>query len=171
MVFVAVIAGRPSTQAGAALPGQRLPDLDAVAPSDLGVVPARVGGERRWRLGFGSAAENVGAGPLIIDGRRSPASRTMVAEQVITRRGGRSLVRPRVGRLRFVTSPDHRHWHLLGFMRYELRHATTYALVRPDRKTGFCLGDRYDAGRSEPRKPRREVFRSDCVPNPDALAV
>jgi hypothetical protein len=80
-------------------------------------------------------------------------------------------VKPRVGRLRFVTSPDHRHWHLLGFMRYELRDPRSGALVRPDRKTGFCLGDRYDAGRREPRKPRREVFRSDCVPDPDVLSL
>ena len=47
------------------------------------------------------------------------------------------------GTLRYVRSPDHQHWHLLGFDRYELRRAGGGATVVRDRKTGFCLGDRY----------------------------
>ena len=50
---------------------------------------------------------------------------------------------PGAGRLRYVVSPDHRHWHLLGFDRYELRRAGRRAAAVSDRKTGFCLGDRY----------------------------
>ena len=55
-------------------------------------------------------------------------------------------------------------------MRYELRTAQGDRLVRPDRKTGFCLGDRYDAG-DRPRKPRSPVFTGDCNRDPEALAV
>jgi len=129
-----------------------LPDLDQETPDALVVV--REGTE--YRLGFRSAVRNVGAGPLIIDGRRpSVDHREMVADQVVVRRGApRSRVRD-VGRLRYVVSPDHRHWHLLGFERYELRRpGASVALVR-DRKTGFCLGDRYPvAGLTPPAPPR-----------------
>jgi hypothetical protein len=43
-------------------------------------------------------------------------------------------------------------------VRYELRRAPGGRLVRPDRKTGFCLGDRYDTRESvridgEPEEP------------------
>ena len=54
--------------------------------------------------------------------------------------GGRSV--PLRAKLRYVHSSDHSHWHVLGFMRYELQSATGKRLVR-DKKTGFCLGDRY----------------------------
>ena len=68
-----------------------------------------------------------------------------------------------VGRLRYTRSPDHEHWHLLHFDRYELRRpGGDRALVR-DRKTGFCLGDRY--GVDDPAlaaKPPEAVYRSRC---------
>ena len=60
---------------------------------------------------------------------------------------------PVTAKLRYVRSADHEHWHMLDFMRYELRRANG-KLVAPDRKTGFCLGDRYEIqlqlGRAEP---------------------
>jgi hypothetical protein len=52
-----------------------------------------------------------------------------------------------VGVLRYTVSPDHAHWHFLGYMRYELRRASDFRRVAHDRKTGFCLGDRYQVGR------------------------
>ena len=67
----------------------------------------------------------------------------MVADQLIGPRPGTQRRVGGVGHLRYVVSPDHQHWHLLGFDRYELRRAGgRHALVR-DRKSGFCLGDRY----------------------------
>jgi hypothetical protein len=43
--------------------------------------------------------------------------------------------------------PDHRHWHLIGFARYALRPVgAAGGAIRLDRKTGFCLGDRYEGG-------------------------
>ena len=86
-----------------------LPDLDQETPSGLVLTKGASG----WRLGFGSAVRSVGDGPLIIDGRRpDPAARTMSANQVLVRVGGPRTVVPAVGRLRYVRSPDHRHWHL-----------------------------------------------------------
>lgn len=119
----------------------RLPDLDQEAPSRLEVT--RVDGQ--FRLGFRSAVRNVGAGPLVIVGSRPDrAIDTMVADQVVEQAAGpQGLIRD-VGRLRYVVSPDHRHWHLLGFERYALARAGGAVVVR-DRKTGFCLGDRYQA--------------------------
>ncbi|MDA0159912.1 lysyl oxidase family protein [Solirubrobacter ginsenosidimutans] len=131
-----------------------LPDLEQEAPSQL--VITRAGGE--YRLGFRSAVRNVGAGPLIISGHRSERSiDEMVADQVITEAGAPNAVVNDVGSLRYVVSPDHRHWHLLAFQRYALTTVGGKVVVR-DRKTGFCLGDRYAATSS----PEGKRYTSRC---------
>ena len=136
-----------------------LPDLDQETPSGLVLTKARSG----WRLGFDSAVRNIGAGPLIIDGERQTSVETMTAEQVVVHEGGVRTVVTGVGRLRYVRSRDHRHWHLLGFDRYELRRANSGEPVVADRKSGFCLGDRYPVRtRVVPAKPAEPVFRSRC---------
>jgi Lysyl oxidase len=160
---VAVGALVPATFAlsGAPSQGERLlPDLDQEPPTGLLVTRS----PRGWQLGFASAVRNVGAGPLIIDGYRlSRTQETMVAEQVIHRTAGPAEVVPGAGRLRYTRSPDHEHWHLLHFDRYELRRpGGDHAVVR-DRKSGFCLGDRYDV--TDPvlaAKPPEPVYRSRC---------
>src|SRR4051812_18968227 len=88
----------------------------------------------------------------------------MTADQVIEHADGTQRVVPRIGALRYVSSPDHSHWHYLGFDRYELRRAGTGTLLVRDRKSGFCLGDRY---RAVTRRPLRAaapepVFRGRC---------
>ena len=63
----------------------------------------------------------------------------------------------------YVVHPDHKHWHLLGFERYELRRAGGRAGLVTDRKTGFCLGDRYRArGRELPARPPEPVYTGRC---------
>jgi hypothetical protein len=155
MVPVALAAG------GAQPPGTPLlPDLDQETPSGLLLTTGRDG----WRLGFDSAVRNVGAGPLIIDGyRMSAAEGTMHADQMLMRTGGARSVVHDVGHLRYVRSRDHQHWHLLRFDRYELRRpGGDRALVR-DRKTGFCLGDRYEVRtRALPGHPPQKVYESRC---------
>src|SRR4051794_25384782 len=118
-----------------------LPDLDQETPGQLQIAHTGRRSHRRWWLGFSSAVSNVGAGPLKIVGHRADTSTpTMVAQQVID---GAADTIPDVGRLRYVRSLTHQHWHLMHFDRYELRRAgSTRAVVR-DRKSGFCLGDRY----------------------------
>ncbi len=93
---------------------------------------------RDGRLAFGSRVDNLGAGPLMVSVFRGRAS------QVVLRRDGTIRVNPDAGTARYVRSPGHAHWHLLGFERYELRRGGRL-LVR-DRKTGFCLFDRVRAG-------------------------
>jgi len=142
----------------------QLPDLDQETPSNL--VVSVIGPRRspQYILGFRSAVRNVGDGPLIISGHRPDRGPdTMVADQQISRRGGPAELIRRVGRLRYVVSPDHRHWHLLGFERYELRTADGKTVRARDRKTGFCLGDRYGVGDRElaARAPN-PVYTSRC---------
>ena len=87
----------------------------------------------------------------------------MVADQQITLRGGPADVVRRVGRLRYVVSPDHRHWHLLGLRALRAAHGRRATVRARDRKTGFCLGDRYSVGDRElaARAPQ-PVYTSRC---------
>jgi len=139
-----------------------LPDLDQATPAGLVITRAGRGARRSWRLGFRSAVANVGDGPLLIEGRRARRERVMAATQVIRRAGAPMEERPGAGRLRYVHSPDHEHWHLLGFDRYELRRPTGGRAVVEDRKSGFCLGDRYPVSAELPRRAPRPVFTSRC---------
>jgi hypothetical protein len=136
-----------------------LPDLDQATPANLTITRAG----RVWRLGFRSAVSNVGDGPLAIEAhRRGTDVATMTADQLIDRKGAPRQVVSGVGRLRFVVSPDHRHWHLLRFDRYELRRAGRPGRVVRDRKSGFCLGDRYATLRRPPAAAREPAYESRC---------
>src|SRR4051812_39341107 len=71
---LALVAAAPAQ----AHPNDVLPDLDQIVPTDLMVKSQMVGPHRVWRLGFASAAANVGAGPLTLHGyRRSRKVTTM----------------------------------------------------------------------------------------------
>ncbi len=150
LAFVLAVAGDSAVGEKAEL----LPDLDQAAPGELSGRTVGGASDPRFYLGFDSAAGNVGDGPLIIVGRRpSRQQREMTVVQRIETDGGRARTVPVSAKLRYVHSADHEHWHMLDFMRYELRRADG-TLVAPDRKTGFCLGDRYEVqlqlGRAEP---------------------
>ena len=169
-IALAVVARAPVAAAGS----ERLPDLDQATPSELVITRARTRTGPAHVLGFRSAVENVGDGPLIIDGSRpGPDTKTMVADQVVERDGAPKQVIPGVARLRYTVSPDHRHWHLLGFDHYELRRAGRRVAAVRDRKTGFCLGDRYAvSGRTLPAAPPDPVYRSRCgLDEPELLGI
>ena len=151
-----------------------LPDLDAVAPGQLAGDTKRTASGPRFLLGFESAADNRGRGALVVVGRRASADdRTMQAVQVVSRSDGSTRTIRGAGVLRYVNSSDHSHWHLVPFMRYELRSARTGKRVRRDNKTGFCLGDRYESrGPAPPAKAPRAVWTEECERNrPHALEV
>jgi hypothetical protein len=153
-----------------------LPDLDQAAPFGVAVV-VRHG---RLLLVFGSAVDNVGAASLVVEGKR--AGDVMRAAQLVGKRRY-ELATP----LRFVRSRTHRHWHLAGFERYELRRGGL--LLGRDRKTGFCLNDAYatraanvpprwtgDCGRNRPdaRTLRQGIspgFGDDYVPEREAQSI
>jgi lysyl oxidase len=139
-----------------------LPDLDQTTPFGLSVE------ERRGRslLVFGSAVDNVGPAPLVVEAQRVGGE--MRTWQVV---GARRIPLP--VRLRYVHSETHQHWHFPGFERYELRRVDG-SLVGHDRKTGFCLRDAYETrplglppvwttecGR---RRPRASTVRQGITP-------
>jgi hypothetical protein len=138
-------------------PDERLPDLDQRAPSELRVVQSG----RSFRLGFASSTENRGLGALVIRGAR-PAGGPMIADQILERRGGTTGIVLDIGRLHYELHSPHFHWHLQSFVRYELRGAADFGLLVRDRKSGFCLIDRW--GRASPRIRRTDPprFLGDC---------
>ena len=157
---VAVVLAMGGTSGGDAR--QLLPDLDQAAPGELSGQTVGTGDESRFFLGFESAAGNVGDGPLIIEGSRtSRRQRDMRVVQRIENEDGGSRTRPVRAALRYVESSDHEHWHLLDFMRYELRRARG-GLIAPDRKTGFCLGDRYAVGVRLERANPDPTYTEEC---------
>ena len=148
-------------------PDERLPDLDQRAPAEL--VVSQVG--RTFRIGFASSTENRGRGPLVIRGVRRTAG-PMTAHQAVERRGARTLLVRGVGRLHYELHSPHFHWHLQSFVRYELRRPGSSRLVVRDRKSGFCLIDRWGraVGRVPGTGPPR--FVGDCgAGQPDARRV
>jgi serine protease len=160
------LAQRAATAAGAR---PLLPDLDQETPSQLVVEPVGSGAARSYVLGFRSAVRNIGDGPLILDGARADtATPFMSVTQVLELAGGSERRIPNVGRMAYVASPDHSHWHYLQFDRYalqqyELRRAKGSKPLVLDQKTGFCLGDRYRVTtRSVPHAAPDKVYRSRC---------
>jgi Lysyl oxidase/WD40-like Beta Propeller Repeat len=141
-----------------ARPGERLPDLDQRAPHDLQLI--RRGS--RTLLGFDSAVDNLGGGPLWIRGSRSGRAASMRADQLVRLGGGGVRIYRSVGSIRYTPHPPHYHWHFAPFERFELRRASDFALAARDRKIGFCLADHYGhaAGRARAYGPPR--FLGDC---------
>lgn len=176
MRIASALAAFAAATAGLACGGEQearelLPDLDQAAPRAVSIT--RPGG--RERLIFLSAVDNVGAGSLVVEGSRpgrdTPA---MIVRQLIDRIDGSQASYSVPGEIRFVRSETHRHWHLLAFESYELRRADDGTLVGSDRKTGFCLGDRYDADRrvALPNEPEDAVWPEECGRGqPHLLAV
>ena len=154
--------------AAAALPApasaqELLPDLDQQTPDGL-TVAGHGGAGAHFELGFQSAVRNVGDGPLIVVGSR-PDTRIpqMTARQIVEHARGAQGTLATPSRLQYAVSRTHQHWHLLHFDRYVLRRAGTRGAVVSDRKTGFCLGDRYRiAGRYVPAAPDLPRFRGSC---------
>ncbi len=162
----------PAASSEQRTPAELLPDLDQEAPSALVVTETTRAGRGVVRLGFASAVTNVGAGPLIVDGRRRRGDGTMRADQLVRRDDDSIRVVSGVATLRYVRSPDHAHWHLVPFERYELRRVGASGSGARSGKTGFCLGDRYDGKLRLAGKPQQKVFRGRCgLRSPHLLRV
>ncbi len=168
----AVVALAAVASAGRQAQALLLPDLVQRSPSQINVRKAVDGSVR---LGFASAVVNAGAGPLIIQGRReSRRDPDMTATQLIRRVDGRKLSRPGVGVVQYTDADTHEHWHLLRFDRYTLRRAGSDQTIVADRKTGFCLGDRFEAtiNRHLAGEPAQPPFTRNCgLDHPDFLRL
>ena len=84
----------------------------------------------------------------------------MHADQVLKLEDGRTRSRRRRDPVRYVYTPTHNHFHVMHFDRYSLVDVRTRAAVRPDRKSGFCLGDRDRVSPTERRTVRRSSVGS-----------
>ena len=136
------------------------PDLDQQAPSELSILERR----GRFLLGFRSATDNVGEGPLEVESFRPTGLPTMRTVQRVRLAGGGSRIYRRIGFLRYTYSPSHDHWHLMGFQRYELRRADDHSLLLRDRKSGFCLTDRWgNAAAGFSGRRRSPVYTDYCA--------
>jgi dipeptidyl aminopeptidase/acylaminoacyl peptidase len=148
-------------------PDELLPDLDQRTPAELAVIPAG----RRFLLGFASSTQNRGVGPLVIRGTRSD-DRAMRAHQVVELRSGGSRIVHDVGLMHYERHDPHFHWHLQSFVTFELWRADGRGTPVRDRKTGFCLIDRW--GRVTPQVPGTGPprFTGDCgAGQPNATRV
>jgi hypothetical protein len=142
-------------------PEELLPDLDQALPTEVAIVQE---GDT-YRLVFASAVDNVGRGPLLVEGERPDRSQPLMeVRQLVRSSDGSTRERSVEGEMRYVRSETHSHWHLLGFERYELRDARNGELVEPDAKTGFCLGDRYETSRNDQleNEPDEAVWTEGC---------
>lgn len=144
-------------------PRELLPDLDQRAPFRLTLSGTR--------LGFASATDNVGEGPIWVRGSRASESEPMLAQQLVRLSDGTVRVYDDAGRLRYTPESTHTHWHLLDFQRYELRTLDGDLVVR-DRKSGFCLADHYGLARRRVAMFTGGRFYGNCATsNPTALSV
>ena len=117
---------------------ERLPDVVERPPTDLRTSNS----SGRWLLGFTTAVDNMGTGPIVVVGRRAPGAAVMRAVQRVTLGPGRYRVYPDVGLLHYQSVGNHHHWHFQPYERYELRTLDGRVVVR-DHKQGFCLADHY----------------------------
>jgi len=144
-------------------PRELLPDFDQRAPFRLTLVGTK--------LGFASATDNVGDGPVWVRGRRPVASGPMIARQLVRLSDGTVRTYENAGRLRYTFSPTHTHWHLLDFQRYELRTLDGEVIVR-DRKSGFCLADHYGLAQRRVVRFTGAFFYGNCAASkPGAISV
>ena len=147
---------------GGSVPAELLPDLDQEPPEY--VIFAALG--ERYVLTFDSAVSNVGAGPMLVTGRRPSSEPGMAVEQVVIRADGSEEAQPVDAVMRYEVTESHGHWHLMGFERYEIRRASDHALVGTSRKVGFCLSDRYEAAPADlPGEPEEPVWIEECGRN------
>jgi hypothetical protein len=144
-------------------PRELLPDFDQRAPFRLAIAGTK--------LGFASATDNVGAGPVWIRGSRAVAGLPMRAQQLVRLSDGSVRVYANAGGLRYTPESTHTHWHLLDFQRYELRRGDGTLVVR-DRKSGFCLADHYGYAARRVAAFRGPRFLGNCAASqPRVLTV
>jgi hypothetical protein len=167
-----LIDGKPVTKGAqpAWHPAKRvqelLPDFAQRPPSGLQLE----GGEGRWLLGFTSLVDNIGLGPSVFVGVRSPGQPRMTGTQRVLLANGAWRTYTGVAQFRYTNSPPHHHWHLMKFDSFQLRTLTGETLVS-DRKSGFCLADHYGLAPGD-WPDRRPHFLGNCAQyHPEATHV
>src|SRR5207244_75906 len=110
-VLLALLAASTAPAGAArAAPTALLPDLVQTYPREVQVETDSSSGTPRFHLGFLSAVNNFGAGPLIVHGHRDNAFQpAMTGDQVVKNANGSETVHPNVGSLVYVNAITHQH--------------------------------------------------------------
>ena len=131
-----------------------LPDLDPAAPTSI---QATSGAGGVVYLTFVFSTDNVGTGPLILNGyRASTAQAAMTVDQEIKRTDGTSTTVPNVGLFTWMDQTGYRRWGF-QYQVYELRQASDSTLVRTASPEGLCVIDTTSAPGSYPGEPSAAV--------------
>jgi hypothetical protein len=130
-----------------------LPDLQSLPPSDLRFVYDPNTGRKLIR--FTNSILNSGPGRLELVGRPNPEIDKILVYQRIYATEGTFIDQFEIGE--FVYHEPHDHWHLDGFVQYEVRliheESNLNAVVAGGRKLSYCL---LDVARSEIEHPGPE---------------
>ena len=118
-----------------------LPDLITLAPTDFRIAGNPSTGRRILR--FANAVANIGDGPLELHGTWQRAVPGFQVSQQLYGSHGQVLAEPILAEI--VYHPQHGHWHLDDFARYELWSLThegqVLDVVSVSGKISFCLID------------------------------
>jgi hypothetical protein len=127
-----------------------LPDLMTLPPDNVHIVNLASG----RLLRFSNTVWNGGEGPLELLGLPDPASRSILVTQRAYTAGG-AAAEWAVGQ--FVFHPTHDHWHLDGFVVYQLwsvgLDGDLDRLITSSGKISYCLIDTTVVDREDPLRP------------------
>jgi len=133
-----------------------LPDLVTLPPSQFGIRTYSVTGKRLLR--FTNSIQNNGPGAAEIWGYSDPVSeKTIVVQSIYTADGSPSK---NVVAGEFIFHPEHDHWHVEEFARYELWSldlgGALETIIAISEKVSYCLRD--DARSELPDAPRQQTY-------------
>ena len=130
-------------------PGQLLPDLQTLPPTELSLLVTSASGKKILRLT--NSIANLGPGPLELVGVSDPLDKiTRVTQNIDLQNGG---IEKRAAGV-FIYHPTHHHWHFENFVRYELwsleADNSLKSMVAVSDKVSYCLRDNSRAKTTPP---------------------
>ncbi|MEW6406427.1 MAG: lysyl oxidase family protein, partial [Chloroflexota bacterium] len=132
-----------------------LPDLETLVPTRVGLRVHSITGEKLLR--FTNLIVNNGPGPMELWGYSNPSLDTTIVAQNIFRVDD-SIKSVPVGE--FIFHPEHDHWHMADFARYEIWSVNAEggldSIVAVSDKLSYCLRDDESAGL--PDTPRFQMY-------------
>lgn len=116
-----------------------LPDLGIRNATNVSLDTTTTPGIRKLR--FKTVTANKGAGPFLMEGKRSSVSDpTLTTQQRVYRADGTSYLRPSEA-IFYFAGDGHNHWHVRDIDRFELVSKSSGGEIRTGEKHGFCFED------------------------------
>lgn len=135
-----------------------LPDLVMLPPRDLLI--ARAGNFRKLR--FTSIFANTGRGAFEAIGHTDRSRGLTFASQYVKKIDGSGYYKE-IGQ--FLYHPAHRHWHIEGYVKYELldlKNGKPGQVVASSDKQSVCLWDERLNDPQLPDTPKNRVYPAEC---------